>query len=179
MEEDNTKRRIIALIFGGVLIVIVIPLVFYYISRALDSYVGLNELLSSPVNWYIGLPIAIFGGTWSIISNIQLFNEGKGGPIPHPALETTSLVIRGVYKYSRNPMMFGYIILLIGLGFIFNSLFFLFLPNLMVNLPILLYIKLKEEKGLVRRFGEAYVQYKERTAFMFPRPPKKPELTSP
>jgi len=98
--------------------------------------------------------------------------------LPHPTLETKKFIIRGVYKYSRNPMMFGYIILLIGLGLIFNSLFFLILPNIAINLPILLYIKLKEEKGLESRFGETYIHYKEKTAIIFPRSPKKTDSST-
>ena len=151
---------------------IAIPLIFYFISKTLDNLLGLKELIPFSFNWYIGLPLGIFGATWSLISNFQLFTEGKGGPVPHAALETKKLVIKGVYKYSRNPMMFGYIVLLIGLGLIFHSLFFIILPNVTINLPIILYIKLREEKGLVARFGENYIQYKEKTAFLIPRPQK-------
>ncbi|MHA1428357.1 MAG: hypothetical protein ACTSQI_20425 [Candidatus Helarchaeota archaeon] len=103
MIEDNKTKRIVALIFGGLFIVIVIPIIFYFISRSLDHVIKLNRLLPIPFNWVLGLPIAIFGASWSLISNIQLFIEGKGGPIPRPSLETTKLVIKGVYKYSRNP----------------------------------------------------------------------------
>ncbi|MFX1294460.1 MAG: methyltransferase [Promethearchaeota archaeon] len=175
MTEDNKKRRIIALILGGFLFIIVIPVIFYFISRPLDQYFRLNKLLPIPLNWYIGIPIAIFGAIWSFISNVQLFSEGKGEPIPHPALETKKLLIRGIYKYSRNPMIFGYILLLIELELIFNSLFFLILPNITVILPILLYTKLKEEKGLESRFEDEYIKYRKNTTFIIPRFRKKGE----
>ncbi len=175
MMKNNKKKRIVALIFGGLLTIVIIPLIFYILSKPLDIYFNLEILIPVPYNWIIGTPIFIFGFFWSLISNIQLFTEGKGGPIPRSGIQTQKLVIKGVYKYSRNPMLFGYILALIGLGFILNSLFFIILPNISIFPLLLIYIKLKEEKGLEQRFGDDYIRYKQATSFIIPWFPKHME----
>jgi protein-S-isoprenylcysteine O-methyltransferase Ste14 len=73
---------------------------------------------------------------------------------------TQKLVVRGVYRHVRNPMISGVFCILLGEAILAGSLplldwFFFFL---LVNL---IYIPLLEEPGLARRFGEDYLRYKE------------------
>ncbi|MEM3586244.1 MAG: isoprenylcysteine carboxylmethyltransferase family protein [Candidatus Jordarchaeaceae archaeon] len=87
--------------------------------------------------------------------------------------QTRRLVVDGAYKYTRNPMMFGYLLILVGLGFLFNSLFLTFGATSIFTVGLVTVIKLWEEKNLERRFGEAYVEYKKKVSFLIPMPPKK------
>jgi protein-S-isoprenylcysteine O-methyltransferase Ste14 len=69
------------------------------------------------------------------------------------------LVVRGIYRHVRNPMISGVFAILLGEALLFGSSallgwFFLFV---MVNL---LYIPLIEEPMLLRRFGDDYVVYR-------------------
>ena len=115
----------------------------------------------------------MFGVACSVSANIYQYKHGKVGLIPHKSVQTTELVVVGIYKYSRNPMLFGYIVFLIGIGIILNSIFFLIISNLTITLFVLLFLKLKEEKNLIKRYGDPYLEYKQRTSFIIPWFPKK------
>ena len=81
--------------------------------------------------------------------------RGGGGP----GLETPPdrLVSSGPYAYSRNPMYLGHIIFLIGLTLALQSL----LASLIVVATAVWFHSrvLADEKHLVARLGEAYVNY--------------------
>src|SRR5256885_3459358 len=73
---------------------------------------------------------------------------GRGTPAPiDPPKE---LVVRGLYRYLRNPMYVGILSLLLGEALLFESrallLFFLF-------------VVAYEEPALRRKFGDSYRQY--------------------
>ncbi|MHA1253685.1 MAG: methyltransferase family protein, partial [Candidatus Helarchaeota archaeon] len=158
---------------GGALFIFLIPIGLYFLSSFIDNLLNLTNLIPFPLNLIIGIPIIIFGAIWSISANIYIYRHGKGSPIPHESVQTTELVTGGVYKYSRNPMLFGYIVLLLGVGIVLSSLFFIILSNLTITVFVILFIKLKEEKDLLKRFGDSYLEYKRKTSFMIPWIPKK------
>ncbi|MHA1861427.1 MAG: methyltransferase family protein [Candidatus Ranarchaeia archaeon] len=74
-------------------------------------------------------------------------------------LESSVLVTRGVYRWSRNPQFLGWYLVLIGLSLIGRSgLAFIF--SLAGILLFHLYIVYLEEPYLERVFGESYRAYK-------------------
>ena len=76
---------------------------------------------------------------------------------PHGSV--TSLVTGGPYRFTRNPIYLGFVCLLIGLSFIFQSYWGLILaPALMVSLHRL--VIRYEEFYLEKKFGETYSNYK-------------------
>jgi protein-S-isoprenylcysteine O-methyltransferase Ste14 len=78
------------------------------------------------------------------------------------------LVVRGVYRYVRNPMMTGAFSVLAGETLIFGStgLFIWFVILVTANL---IYIPLVEEAGLKKRFGGDYLVYKRNVPRWLPR----------
>jgi protein-S-isoprenylcysteine O-methyltransferase Ste14 len=78
------------------------------------------------------------------------------------------LVVRGVYRYVRNPMISGVLFILLAEVLLTGSRSVLiwFLVFLTTNL---LYIPLLEEPGLEARFGERYRQYKHNVPRWVPR----------
>jgi protein-S-isoprenylcysteine O-methyltransferase Ste14 len=80
-----------------------------------------------------------------------------------------NLVIRGVYRYVRNPMISGILGILLGEALLFGSLSILawFVIFLLINL---IYISRYEEPGLVKRFGEDYLRYRDHVPRWIPRP---------
>ena len=69
------------------------------------------------------------------------------------------LVISGLYRYSRNPMYVGLLLLLIGWLFLLGSL------SPMIMLPAFILILnsqqiIPEEKVLEQKFGQQYKDYK-------------------
>ncbi len=81
-----------------------------------------------------------------------------------PLLITTRL-----NSQTRNPMLLGWIIVLLGVGILLNSIsvIFIFTP-LFVCLNIV-YLRTIEEKEMEKKFGEAYVKYKESVPMFIPR----------
>jgi len=81
---------------------------------------------------------------------------GKGTPAPIDPPK--NLVIRGLYKYVRNPMYLGVLYVMLGQAIWFESLIlfgYAALVFLLFNLFVLLY----EEPALRRKFGDTYRQY--------------------
>ena len=76
--------------------------------------------------------------------------------------------MQGVYRHVRNPMISGVMFVLLGESMITASLplFWWYFFVVVVNA---IYIPLSEEPGLVKRFGEDYVNYKRNVPRWIPR----------
>lgn len=176
-EKSNNKntKRILALALSGIYVMIIVPIIGILVSRYLDSVFGLPAIVLSPINIIISIIILVTGFFWAIWANIELFKSGKGSPVPLKGTQTEVLVIKGPYKYSRNPMIFGYVLLWIGLSFLLNSLFLLIGFTLLITIFLIAFVKLWEEKNLIKRFGDSYLEYKNKVSFIIPFPSKKGE----
>jgi len=73
-------------------------------------------------------------------------------------LPATTLVVQGVYRYSRNPMYLGGSAFFIGMGLALGSLWMLaaYIP---LWLYLALYVIPQEEAYMTRRFGESFQTY--------------------
>ena len=174
MKEEDSRRfkRIFALIWGGFIVVFVLPIIGYLTSIQLDSLLGIHMNIPLPLNIILAIFFLINGFFWGIWANVELYRIGKGSPIPLKDTQTTFLVAKGPYKYSRNPMIFGYILIWVGLGFLFNSFFLLIGFTTIVTILLVLLVKLWEERNLEKRFGESYRNYKTKISFLIPLPEK-------
>ena len=89
---------------------------------------------------------------------VSLFTD-HGDGTPAPFAPPKKLVIIGVYRYVRNPMMMGVWCVLIGEATLFMSAeimlwFSMFFTGCIILVP------LWEEGDLESRFGESYREYK-------------------
>ena len=105
--------------------------------------------------------IAIIFGILSIIffllATITMRNNWRVG-IPE---EKTSLVINGIYKWSRNPAFVGFDLLYIS-----NTILFFNIPLLITSIfaIVLLHLQiLQEEQHMLKTFGKEYEEYKKHT----------------
>ena len=172
-QNKRKVKRVLALIFSGIYVIAVLPVIGILVSLYLDSLIGWPEIIPYPFNLIIAIIILVIGFFFAIWSNIEIFRTGKGSPVPLKGTHTSELVIKGPYKYSRNPMVFGYILFWIGLGFIFNSLFLTIGFSAFITIFLIVIVKLWEEKNMTKRFGKSYLDYKERVSFLIPFPSKK------
>ncbi len=130
--------------------------------------------LALPASWQ--LPTAFRIGLGSIIGLIgfvlfvasvrMLILIGRGTLAPWNP--TKRLVVRSLYRYQRNPMISGILLLLLAEAALLSSwpillwaLFFFLLNNI--------YFTFKEEPDLERRFGEEYREYKQNVRRWLPR----------
>ncbi len=102
-----------------------------------------------------------------MVTTIRLFKTvGKGTLAPWEPPQR--LVIQGVYRYVRNPMISGVLFVLLGESGLTASvpLFRWFVAFAVINA---VYIPLFEEPMLVNRFGEEYLTYKRNVPRWLPR----------
>ena len=103
-----------------------------------------------------GVSLLLIGLSLFLSSLRRFVTEGKGTLAPWDP--PRQLVIRGLYRHVRNPMISGVLFVVFG-----EALILLSEPHALWALTFLLlnvvYIPLFEEPQLRRRFGEPYVEY--------------------
>lgn len=104
-----------------------------------------------------GFGLALAGALLAGACIATFVTMGRGTPLPLDPPRV--FVATGPYRYVRNPMYVGAVMLIVGCGLIWSSpaivlLGFAFL--LIMHLFVVLY----EERVLVEQFGETYEQYK-------------------
>lgn len=117
-------------------------------------------------SFIIGL-VLILAGLSIIVAAISLFIKiGKGTLAPWSP--PGKLVIRGMYRYVRNPMISGVLITLAGesLAILSKNIFIWALAFFIINN---IYFLLSEEPALERRFGKDYLEYKKNVPRWIPR----------
>jgi len=150
----------------------VLPVAFWLVSWGLDSLFRLPPLpINRPVTLIVtGLSWSI-GLFWMLWGYSTLIYVGGGSPLEAfgVAIEPTKqLVSAGPYAYVRNPMVFGFLFVLLGVAFLVGSISGLVLVPV-AGVAAAVYLRVFEEKGLVRRFGIAYEHYREHVPLLIPR----------
>jgi protein-S-isoprenylcysteine O-methyltransferase Ste14 len=158
------SRWLTAIVTLPLPVVVLIPsglLLAFRGSRWTHSLLSLSDLSLwlAVVVGALGLTLAI----WSV-SVFGRYAEGTPAPWDPP----TRFIARGPYRYIRNPMILGVICILLAEGLILRS-WPLLGWFLLFTVGNMLYIPLVEEKGLVRRFGETYLEYKQNVPRWLPR----------
>lgn len=79
-----------------------------------------------------------------------------------PFVESSALVTGGMYRFSRNPMYLGFVLVLLGIAILMRSLTpFVIIPVFMVLIQTL-FIRI-EERMLAAKFGTQYISYAKKT----------------
>lgn len=90
---------------------------------------------------------------------------GKGTPLPFDCAQ--KLVIKGPYKYVRNPMAVAGIGQALSIGLYFGS-FLILIYALSGAVLWHVLVKPSEEKDLQNRFGNEYLVYKQKVKCWIP-----------
>ena len=123
-------------------------------------YVSSFFIESTKFNYQGSLSVLVLIlGLACAIPSFKLFARYKTTISPLKPSDATALVTEGMYRYSRNPMYLGLLLLTIAstiwfgtwFGIIINILF-IFLINFLQIIP--------EEEALLEIFGEEYEEYK-------------------
>lgn len=96
------------------------------------------------------------------IAGIITFKRAQTTVNPMSPQAASTLVTNGIYKYTRNPMYLGLVILLLGevifltspIGLIFIPIFILYMNRFQITL---------EEQALEELFGEQFEKYQQQT----------------
>ena len=127
----------------------------WLVSRAVPA---LNFVLPARKPLALSLVVA---GVIIIVVGVASFSRAKTTINPMKPESSSSLVLSGIYRFSRNPMYLGFFLALAGWAvFLSNGLAFVFLP------AFIFYMNRfqiePEEKALARKFGQEFVAYKSR-----------------
>jgi protein-S-isoprenylcysteine O-methyltransferase Ste14 len=100
-------------------------------------------------------------GVVTTLLGIASFRQARTTVNPMKPESSSSLVVTGIYKLTRNPMYLGFLSVLLGWAiFLSNSLSFLLLP------AFIFYMNRfqiePEERALTSLFGQEFVAYKSR-----------------
>jgi protein-S-isoprenylcysteine O-methyltransferase Ste14 len=148
----------------GLLFVMLLPALLILTSQV-DLALKIPRFYCYPINPIITAMLIVTGLIFAFWSNKAVFVDGEGTPAPMMA--TQHLIITGPFKYCRNPMALGTILIYLGVVVYLGSLSSLLLLMILTG-ALLTYIKRIEEKELEVRFKQEYIKYKELVPFIIP-----------
>jgi protein-S-isoprenylcysteine O-methyltransferase Ste14 len=146
---------------GTVLVFVPAVILVATYSKFTPELIGPDRLLFWPGIIVAGLGITL--ALWTV-SLLTKFGEGTPAPWDPPQ----KLVVRGPYRYVRNPMITSVLFMLLAETLLLQSwpifcwMVFFYLANAF-------YFPLLEERSLEKRFGKDYLEYKKHVPRWIPR----------
>lgn len=146
---------------GTVLVFVPAIILITTYKRFPPELIGPDRLLFWPGLVAAGLGFAM--ALWTV-SLLTKFGEGTPAPWDPPQ----KLVVRGPYRYVRNPMITSVLFMLLAETLLLQSwpifcwMVFFYLANAF-------YFPLLEERSLEKRFGKDYLEYKKHVPRWIPR----------
>lgn len=156
-------RTLIFTFFVPGTVTVLIPYLLYTSGmERLDLPLGVLRLLGWPI---VLLGVAIYAWcAWDFTFT------GKGTPLPADAPKV--LVVRGLYRYVRNPMYVGVLSVIVGEALLLKSgLLLIYAALLWVLFHI--FVVSYEEPTLSRLFGDSYAEYRRKVHRWLPSKPSE------
>ena len=119
---------------------------------------------------WIGLALMIVSGIILLLVVLNLLLKGLG--LPFSLSLTRQVAADWLYAWTRNPMILGALAFLVGLGLWLQSALFIIWVLVVVSPALFIFLRVYEERELEIRFGQAYLDYKQRTPMLWPRRPQ-------
>jgi protein-S-isoprenylcysteine O-methyltransferase Ste14 len=152
-------KSILATIFVPGIACLLIP---YFILRG--SGIPLAHALGF---WQIiAIPVAIVGVYMVVWVSFSFVRTGRGTPIPIDPPK--HLVVHGLYRYVRNPMYAGAMLVLLA-EVVYYSSIWVFIYTTFLWMALHTFTVVLEEPQLKRRFGAEYERYLESVPRWVPR----------
>ena len=137
------------------------PPLLYAVALALGlvaQHFWPRQLLPSAIGRMVGIGLIALG----LIGFAAVIAFRRAATSPNPWRPSTTLVISGVYRWTRNPMYLGFTLVYLGITVWVNSWWPL-LPLPVVLVVMQRGVIAREEAYLERRFGDEYRRYKAAT----------------
>lgn len=135
-------------------VVLILVISTFFSSKKIDLiYIPFQTLISIFI-LCIGILI--------LINPVLKFKRSKTTINPIKFKKVNKLVTSGIYKYSRNPMYLGLLMIVIS-----SSIYYLNIYSILTPLFFYLWINRfqikREENFLIEKFGKEYLSYKNKT----------------
>lgn len=153
-----------ALLLKNLLFTFVVP---GTVAGWIPFWISRGESSASGIAQGIAVLLFLIGGalyTWCVW-DFASFGRGTPAPIDAPK----QLVVRGLYRYTRNPMYLAVLTVLLGWTAGFLSVGLLLYTALVASM-FHGFVRLYEEPHLEAEFGDAYRAYRARVGRWLPRP---------
>ena len=115
-----------------------------------------SAALTWGVRQYLAVVFFAAGGAIYFRCVWDFARTGRGTPAPIDAPKV--LVVRGVYRYVRNPIYIGVLLIVLGWAVYFGD-FGVVVYGAFLALAFHAFVTLVEEPSLQRQFGESYERY--------------------
>jgi len=144
-----------------------------FIPGTVAVYIPLLIVHGKPITSYtiLLIPGAILAAAGIVIYLWTAWDfaiTGRGTPLPAAAPQ--KLVVLGLYRYVRNPMYMGVLMVIAGWAGVFAD-GWLLVYALGVGLAVYLFVVLYEEPKLKQQFGEEYDAYRQKVERWLPHIP--------
>lgn len=135
----------------------VVALVFVLVAYFLGRFIPLPFVMPSVLR-YVGAALVVVGVLLGLGAFLE-FQKARTTLDPHGS--TTQIVTSGVYRFTRNPIYLGFLLMIIGLPLYLGFVWGIVLAPLYIFLMNHLVIQ-HEEQYLERKFGDVYTSYTSR-----------------
>ena len=136
------------------LLVLILVISNYFSSKKIALILLPNQDITSVIIFLIGMLI--------LINPISKFIKSKTTIDPIKFKKVNKLITTGIYKYSRNPMYLGLLMIVISTTIFYLNIFSIATPVLFVSWINRFQIG-REEIFLTEKFGKEYILYKIKT----------------
>ena len=128
------------------------------ISRGMVMIVP-QAAISIPTVKYAGFGF-VAAGAVILIASVIKFSQENTTINPLDPEQASELVISGLYRFTRNPMYLGLVLILSGYALYLQNLTALAGPTIFLITMTFLQIK-PEEAALAKKFGQQYGDYRQ------------------
>jgi protein-S-isoprenylcysteine O-methyltransferase Ste14 len=156
-------RHLIAIAVLPFTVTVLIPI---WLARRDGVTLALGSTSAQVVLQLCGLGLLLAGAVLFATSLGRFITEGRGTLAPWDP--PRALVVRGPYRYVRNPMISGVVLVLFGEAFVLGSRSHLTWALVFLGINAV-YIPLVEEPLLRDKFGASYREYCRHVPRLLPR----------
>lgn len=146
-----------------------VSLLLVFVPAQLLEWSGVSITVGYGGRQIAGIAVVLLGAGLTLWCVMTFAFVGRGTPAPFDPPRT--LVIRGPYRFVRNPMYLGAATAILGAG-LYYSLWPLLGYTAMFLLGTHVFVRLYEEPTLRRLFGSEYLAYCETVGRWMPRWPR-------
>ncbi|AOY89481.1 protein-S-isoprenylcysteine methyltransferase [Marinobacter salinus] len=141
--ELKVPPLLLVILFGGAM---------WAVSRLLPA-----GNFAIPTRLWLSAAVLAVGACIALLGVLEFRTAGTTVD-PRTPHQSDSLVVKGVYRYTRNPMYLGFLLMLVAWGLFLGSVFAALLLPLFIIYMNRFQI-LPEERHMRALFGEAYLHY--------------------
>ena len=156
-------RALAAVVALPVMVTVVVPV---WIARRTGAGIVVPESAAQWPATLVGVALLAAGLALFLACVLRFSIEGRGTLAPWDP--PRRLVVRGPYRFVRNPMITGVAFVLLGEALLLRSLPHLVWAGCFIAANAI-YIPLFEEPGLEDRFGDDYRRYRANVPRLVPR----------